>query len=710
MNHHSEPGQRFDILYKYAETNRFSNGSPVGFKFVETSPDVHRLVFLRSTITSSEMSLWTIDPDGNERLLVDASEIVSSTELSDSDSTENERRRRTSTGITSIASNSNQILFGISGQLFVYRFTDDTQGVLQKVKLDASDYASAQKFSPNGTKLSYLCDNVLHVLEAKELDWEDTRAVTHIKPSDFATDDPHLKLGVPEFVAAEEMGRYAGYWWVTDELLLVTEVDESNVALLNLSSPDTPTEPPRLLHYPYSGTANAKVSLWLATLGGGKTELMTAGIDASTEYFVGVRETEGALQARFQDRAQTTFSDYNLNLASNQLVKVNETKGEKWIDIVPNGFISKGGHTVEIVSHAENRSLVIDGQEVKTSGYVRKLIGIENGKLYYTSSPTPSETHFYSLDLASNQTDQISDTEGINDAVISKDQILLTSRSMENTQTTSRLTTPQGQLDIEDLSANPDINFEVEFGSSGRTQLAIFKPNGFDENSGQKLPILFDPYGGPHAQRVIKAARPHIVSQWFADQGYLVVVADGPGTPGVSEDFEFAVYRDLVEPILDGQISALEYVIDTYPYANADSVGIRGWSFGGYLSALACIQRPDLFHAGVAGAPVTDWELYDTHYTERYLGTPHEFGEAYKKANLVSQADKLKRPLMLIHGLSDDNVVPANSLKLSHELFINDIDHELVTVSGLTHMPKRSQVVVSLIKRQIAFLDKHLKS
>src|SRR5262249_46973081 len=157
----------------------------------------------------------------------------------------------------------------------------------------------------------------------------------------------------------------------------------------------------------------------------------------------------------------------------------------------------------------------------------------------------------------------------------------------------------------------------------------------------------------------------YAVPQWFAEQGYAVIVADGRGTPGRGPEWERAVHQDLAGPVLADQIAALHGVHQRCPQLDLSRVGIRGWSFGGYVAALAVLRRPDVFHAAVAGAPVTDWALYDTHYTERYLGHPHQQPEAYRRSSLIADAPALRRPLLLIHGLADDNVFPAHTFTLS---------------------------------------------
>ena len=218
-----------------------------------------------------------------------------------------------------------------------------------------------------------------------------------------------------------------------------------------------------------------------------------------------------------------------------------------------------------------------------------------------------------------------------------------------------------------------------------------------------------DPYGGPHAQRVMKARNMFLSSQWLADQGFCVVVADGRGTPGRGQNWERSIYGDFAQPALDDQVEVLENVVDRYGSAvDQNNVGIRGWSFGGYLAALAVLRRPDKFHAAIAGAPVTDWELYDTHYTERYLGTPSDHPENFERTSLIRDAHRLERPLLIIHGLADDNVIAAHSLQLSSALLAAGRQHSLLPLSGVTHMTPQEEVAENLLLLQVDFLKQNL--
>ena len=206
----------------------------------------------------------------------------------------------------------------------------------------------------------------------------------------------------------------------------------------------------------------------------------------------------------------------------------------------------------------------------------------------------------------------------------------------------------------------------------------------------------------------VRSARgSHLTSQWFAEQGFAVVVVDGRGTPGRGPEFERAVHGDLAAPVLDDQVDALAALAVRYPDLDLDRVGIRGWSFGGYLAALAVLRRPDVFHAAVAGAPVTDWALYDTHYTERYLGTPDADPDAYARSSLFADAAAARtphRPLLLVHGLADDNVVAAHTLRLSSALLAAGRPHSVLPLSGVTHMTPQEVVAENLLLLQVAFL------
>ena len=207
---------------------------------------------------------------------------------------------------------------------------------------------------------------------------------------------------------------------------------------------------------------------------------------------------------------------------------------------------------------------------------------------------------------------------------------------------------------------------------------------------------------------MIVAGGAYLTEQWLADQGFAVVVIDGRGTPGRGPDWEYAVHHDLAGPVLEDQVDALLAIVNSHDALDVSRVGIRGWSFGGYLAALAVLDRPDVFHAAVAGAPVTSWRLYDTAYTERYLGNPSHNDSPYERTSLLSRAAALTRPLLLIHGLADDNVLAAHTLQLSRALLEAGRPHNVLPLSGVTHMTPQEVVAENLLWTEVDFFTKHL--
>jgi dipeptidyl-peptidase-4 len=260
------------------------------------------------------------------------------------------------------------------------------------------------------------------------------------------------------------------------------------------------------------------------------------------------------------------------------------------------------------------------------------------------------------------------------------------------------------------VAERPVLMPSVELMAVGATALRAGLVLPRDHDGESPLPVLMDPYGGPHFQRVMAARDRWLEPQWLADQGFAVIVADGRGTPGRGRGWARAVRGDLAGPVLEDQVTALHEVAAVHRYLDLTRVAIRGWSFGGYLAALAVLRRPDIFHAAVAGAPVTEWRLYDTHYTERYLGVDPDYTDrsAYDGSSLLHDAPTLRRPLLLIHGIADDNVVAAHTLQLSQRLTESGRLHAVLPLTGITHMTPQEAVAEHMLTVQIDFIRQAL--
>jgi dipeptidyl-peptidase-4 len=196
----------------------------------------------------------------------------------------------------------------------------------------------------------------------------------------------------------------------------------------------------------------------------------------------------------------------------------------------------------------------------------------------------------------------------------------------------------------------------------------------------------------------------------MADRGYIVVAIDGRGTPGRGRDWERNIKGDLIALPLEDQASALIALGERYAELDLSRVGIHGWSFGGYFTAMALTRRPDLFRVGIVGAPVVAWEDYDTHYTERYMDLPQDNPEGYAAANVLTHADRLERPLLLVHGTADDNVYFLHSLKLVDALLRSGKEFDFLPLPGFTHMVPEPLVNRRLHDRMMELFDSQLKN
>ena len=263
---------------------------------------------------------------------------------------------------------------------------------------------------------------------------------------------------------------------------------------------------------------------------------------------------------------------------------------------------------------------------------------------------------------------------------------------------------------LADTSSDPGFTPNVDFVRIGQHELfaAIVRPSESSPYaSADSLPVLLKPYGGPGAQQVVFNQSYYWESQWWADQGFLVLTADGRGTPGRGPAWDRAIFEDMAQVTLDDQLEALEALPDFAPEADLGHVAMIGWSYGGFLSALSVLRAPDRIHAACAGAPPTDWTLYDTHYTERYLGLDPA---VYHRNGIIDDAPSLRRPLMLIHGFADDNVSVANTLRLSGALMAAGRPHTVLPLTGITHMTNDETVAENLLILQRDFLREALKN
>ncbi len=716
---------------QYARTRRFTVGRPRTFA---VTPDGGRVLFLRSpSEDDATLSLWALDrATGEEAVLVDPAELgVDDADLPAAERARRERARESAEGIVGYAmSGSGRIVaFALAGELFVLDLESGAVHALQ---------TNGQVFDPRpnheGTWIAYVSGRELRVVSADPAASETDRVLA-------GEDDPLVSWGRADFVAAEEMGRSRGYWWSpAGDAVLACRVGEHDVPKWWISDPANPDREPVENRYPVAGADNPTVDLFLIGLDG--SERRIAWVDQPDDYLADVAwsGSHAPLVVR-QPRHQRCVEILDIDLESvvtgdddsapNPLTLRHRIDDEHWVELIPGSpsWLDDALLTIEDHAALDRRVLCVDGEPVGCDRelHAKSILGTVNGQVIITAWTHPTEVHVIAVDPDSGTTTMLSNEPGVyGGAVGAKGTIVVTgSRPTVAGTTTSVLDLSAGTIDpandepsndgpsndrpaneIRSVEGSPAIECTPEFIELAGLHASVLLPNDHDGSS--PLPVLLDPYGGPHAQRVIKAHGGHLVSQWFADQGYAVLVVDGRGTPGRGPAFERAVWGDVAQPVLDDQIAALDAAAEHFGFLDLDRVGIRGWSFGGYLAALAVLRRPDRVHAAIAGAPVTTWRLYDTHYTERYLGHPDQHPTHYDQTDLILEADRLERPLMLIHGLADDNVVAAHTLRFSSALLAAGRAHEVLPLSGVTHMTPQEVVAENLLHLQRDFLAANL--
>jgi dipeptidyl-peptidase-4 len=680
---------------RQARTRRFTLGAPRGFT---VAPDGERVVFLRSRAGTDPVTcLWNLDlASGEERLVADPRELEGSDEdLPPEERARRERSREQAGGVVGYATDRPVTVaaFALSGRLYLADFAGGHSPRLVETPGGVID----PRPDPHGRRVAFVSGGALHV---HDLAARTTTAVAE-------PDAPHVTYGLADFVAAEEMGRMRGYWWSPDgESLLVARVDDSSVHRWHIADPAHPERPPTVVAYPAAGTPNAHVTLELVALDG---TVVPVRWDARRDEYLAeaVWDAHGLLVV-VQPRDQRALRVLRVDPATGATAPVREQTDPVWVDIVPGvPTHTAAGALVTVGDVDGSRRLLVDGEPVTPPELqVRDVADVDGDVVLFRASDDPTAIGLYTW--GPDGVTPVAAGAGVHSGRLAGGTLVVTRQDLDTDGTTTTVRRAGAERTIASFADLPGLTPRITLLTAGERELrtAVLLPTGHEP--GTRLPVLMDPYGGPHAQRVLAARGAHLTSQWFADQGFAVVVVDGRGTPGRGPAFERAVHGDLAGPVLQDQVDALHAVAERFPDLDLGRVGIRGWSFGGYLAALAVLRRPDVFHAAVAGAPVTDWALYDTHYTERYLGRPDADPEAYARSSLIADAPALTRPLLLVHGLADDNVVAAHTLRLSSALLAAGRPHSVLPLSGVTHMTPQEVVAENLLLLQVQFLKQAL--
>jgi dipeptidyl-peptidase-4 len=710
------------FLRQYAETHGFANGLPTA---VRPTADGRWVLFLRSEANSRVQSLFAFEvATGKTREVLTAESLLkgAAQKLSVAERAQLERKRISARGFTGfeLSDDGKTLVTVLSGRIYLLDVGALTAGkpVAASARPLGVEGALTPRLSADGKQLGYVKDWDLHVLDvatgrSRQLTTGGTERLSH---------------GLAEFVAQEEMARFDGFWWAPDgHALAYEESDTREVETFTIQDPARPEQPANTFPYPRPGKANAKVRLGIVASAGGATTWVTWDRTRYPYLTRVVWPKKGPLTVLVENRAQTEEVLLSVEPASGATQVLLTESDSAWLNLPPaarvptwledgSGFFwlteRTGAWSAEF--HAPDGKLV--GTWMSADEKLVSLLGYDavERALYFLAAPQAPDTVvmrarekgraervFPAVNERTSELLQLSD-----DAAV---RVLTTPGPDGTPRTEVKDRTGKTLGLLPSVATPPPFVPHVEYRQVGARGFwtTVVRPR--TAVPGQKLPVLVDCYGGPHANVVQANPVRYLLEQWQADQGFLVVGFDGRGTPRRGRLWERAIKDDFSGVILDDQVAALQALAAVVPEMDLSRVGIAGWSFGGYLSALAVLKRPDVFHASVAGAPVVDWLDYDTYYTERYLGIPPAADAVYARNGLLGDAPNLQRPLLLLHGTSDDNVYFFHSLKLANALFrAGRQQFQFLPLSGFTHMVADPVVLERLQRLEMDFLKGHL--
>lgn len=670
----------------------------------------------------------------------------------------------------------NRIVFTINGRLFLtdIDWNDETGAPEPHTRELAGEWLDEDpamytpvlnpRIAPDGEHVLYTTGSYLMLVDIGGELGDRITAVygVSVEDEDGNPAENTWKIGLAEFVAGEEMDRYDGFWWAPDsQHVLFESFDTADEPTWYISDPADPEKRADGRRYPRALTRNADVYLTVITLAFDENDRY-AGITGNAdvdwdreayEYVAAVHWRRGhdplvLVQNRRQTRDQVLEVAVAADGAALGATRVlEEHANDQWIDLIHGTpAYTPDGRLVCPLNDmaADTNRLTVDGRPFTPAGWnVRAVLDVTDDDVLAVVQRAPEIAS--EVPRAWAGSDAASDAESLfggHDArsfdVVSIDYngtitpvttdpgqwtasrgergIVVSGRDMRSARAQMRHILGEQSATISSTAAEPGFAPNVTFTRLGEHRLytAIIAPSPSSPYAhADKLPVLMKPYGGPGFQQVVASQSFYWEGQWWADQGFLVVTADGRGTTGRGPAWDRAIFENMKGVTLADQIEAVNALPEAVSRLNADGrrpgvpmpdldkVCMIGWSYGGFLSALAVLDAPNVFKAACAGAPPTDWTLYDTHYTERYLGLDPD---VYRRNGIVQDAPGLVRPLMLIHGFADDNVTIAHSLRLSQALMASGRPHTFLPLTGITHMTNDETVAENLLTLQRDFL------
>ena len=684
------------------------------------SPDGRYLTLLRNREDDrSRYDLWGFDLTTSEwRMLVDSEAIGSGRELSEDEKMQRERARVGGlSGIISYqwASDASGVLVPLDGDLYFARL----DGTVTRLT-DTEESELNPKLSNGAGYVSFVRDRQLWVGAVGEM-------AMPITPKE----EDAIRWGEAEFVAQEEMGRLTGYWWSPDDSRLVVQrTDESPVGIVTRAAIGATGTRVFDQRYPVAGSDNAIVELFVMDPdGAGQVK-----VDLGEESDIYVARVDwapdgSAIYVQRQNREQTVLDMLKVDPATGESeIWFTETaaRDNYWINISDDyRFLSDGSLLWWSERDGFGNFYRFDGSEwtqlTSLTEPVTSLVGLneEDGLFFFRAVEGVLTQQIYGASLSGEGgSERVTDLNYTNSASMDPTgRMLLISRSANDQPTQSYLASRKGTRIawVEENALSEEHPYTPyllshaapEYGTipaEDGTDLhyMMLRP---DMEPGKQYPVFYYHYSGPGPQ-VVDRGWDGALAQAIVDRGYIYFALDNRGTANRGVDFEQPIYRAMGGVEVRDQRSGAEY-LKTLDFVDADKIAIYGWSYGGYMTLKQLEADPGLYAAGISGAPVTKWELYDTHYTERFMGNPNEVPEAYDTASAIPNATNISDPLLLIHGMADDNVVFENSSELISVLQENNVPFEMMLYPGYTHRVSGEQISPHMWNSIFRFLEAH---
>ncbi len=705
-----------DLRYfrELVETRNYSLGQPIS---PQITPDGKAVVFLRGGARDPVLRLYEFTiADSKLREILTPEKLLQGAEekLTAEERSRRERERQSLRGFTSfqLSKDGSKLLVALSNGLYLVARSDG-----RVTELPGRNWIDPH-FSPDGSAVAAVRGGELHVIDLEKL--ADTALTSGASEA--------LTHGTAEFVAQEEMDRHEGFWWSPDsQSIAYQETDNSGVESRFIADPLHPETTPAKNFYPRAGTQNAKVRLGIVARSGGDTRWVEWDRE-KYPYLTRVvwKETAAPLCVLVQNRAQQEELLLAIDPATGSTRELLRENDVAWLNLdqKPMPVWLKDGRQFlwsterngawQVELHSADGVLV---RSVTPADFqLEELLGANESdrSIVVSGGSDPRERHLYRFSLeGKGQPQPLTREPGRHLAVFgdNKEEFLHRFDLVDGRSgwEVVRSTDVKQIAALPSVAERPSSLPKVELlRSEGSRPMdaAIVRPRAFKK--GERYPVILDVYAGPHSKQVLAQPARYMIDQWMADRGYIVVALDGRGTPGHGREWERAIRGNLIKVALEDQVAGLEALAKREPAMDLKRVGVVGWSFGGYFSAMAAMQKPDVFRCAVVGAPVVTWVNYDTFYTERYLGLPSENAEGYRASNVLTYAKDLRRPLLLIHGLTDDNVYPQHSMQLADALFNAGKTFNFLPLLG-THMVSEPLLRLRRQTRVMDFFDAELK-